>query len=157
VSVIGASSCTADEEAFAEGLGNRLAKAGIVTLTGGRGGVMAAASKGAASAGGLTVGFLPGSDVSKANEWVRVALPTGLGELRNALVVRAGMVVVAIGGEYGTLSEMALALKWGKRVIGWRTWRPTKDDLTITSIISVASVDEAMSHIDRVLKRPGEP
>jgi uncharacterized protein (TIGR00725 family) len=118
---------------------------------------MAAASRGAARAGGLTVGLLPGGDASESNEWVQLAIPTGLGELRNALVVRAGAAVVAIGGEYGTLSEIGLALKWGKPVIGWRTWHPTRIGLTTTSIISVASVDEAMAHIDRVLTQTEDP
>ena len=84
--------------------------------------MMAAACRGAAEAGGLTVGILPGSDRGAANQWVRVAIPTGLGELRNGLVVRAADVVVAVGGAYGTLSEVALALKTDVRVIGLGTW-----------------------------------
>lgn len=91
-------------------------------MTGGLGGAMAEACRGAASAGGVTVGLLPGLDRRDANEWVSVALPTGLGELRNGLVVRAADAVVAVGGGYGTLSEIALALKAGKRVVGIRSW-----------------------------------
>ena len=83
---------------------------------------MEAACRGAKQAGGLTVGILPGSDRSDANPYVDVALPTGLGEARNALVVRAADAVIAIGGGYGTLSEIALALKAGKPVIGLDTW-----------------------------------
>jgi hypothetical protein len=83
---------------------------------------MAAASEGAASVGGLVVGLLPGLDRGEANEWVSVAIPTGLGELRNGLVVRAADAVVAVQGGYGTLSEIALALQAGKRVVGIRTW-----------------------------------
>jgi uncharacterized protein (TIGR00725 family) len=83
---------------------------------------MEAACRGAKQAGGLTVGILPGSDRSEANPYVDVVLPTGLGEARNALVVGAADVVVAVGGGYGTLSEIALALKAGKRVIGLGTW-----------------------------------
>lgn len=89
---------------------------------------MAAACRGAASEGGLTVGFLPGTDRSEANEWVALALPTGMGEMRNALVVRAAQAVVAVGGEYGTLSEIALALKLGRPVIGLRTWTLGRGD-----------------------------
>jgi len=83
---------------------------------------MEAACRGAKEAGGLTVGILPGSDRSEANPYVDVVLPTGLGEARNALVVGAADVVIAVGGGYGTLSEIALALKAGKRVIGLGTW-----------------------------------
>jgi hypothetical protein len=83
---------------------------------------MEAACRGAKEAGGLTVGILPGSDRSEANPYVDVVLPTGLGEARNALVVGAADVVIAVGGGYGTLSEVALALKAGKRVIGLGTW-----------------------------------
>jgi uncharacterized protein (TIGR00725 family) len=83
---------------------------------------MAAACRGAAEAGGLTIGILPGNDRHDANRWVRVVLPTGLGELRNGLVVRSAHSLIAIGGEYGTLSEIALALKAGCRVVGLRTW-----------------------------------
>ena len=93
-----------------------------MVVTGGLGGVMASASRGAASAGGLVVGLLPGADRSAANEWVTVAIPTGLGELRNGLVVRACDAMVAVGGGYGTLSEIALALKAGKRVVGIGSW-----------------------------------
>jgi uncharacterized protein (TIGR00725 family) len=91
-------------------------------LTGGHGGVMAAASRGATEAGGLTVGILPGDDRNRANEWVDVAIPTGLGELRNGLIVRAADVLIAVGGAYGTLSEVALALKTGVPVVALGGW-----------------------------------
>ena len=84
--------------------------------------MMEAACRGAKEADGLTVGILPGSDRSEANPFVDVALPSGLGEARNVLVVRAADVVIAIGGGYGTLSEIALSLKAGKRVLGIGTW-----------------------------------
>jgi uncharacterized protein (TIGR00725 family) len=91
-------------------------------VCGGLGGVMEAACRGAAGAGGTTLGLLPGTDRHDANPHVSVAVATGLGEGRNALVVRAADAVVAIGGGYGTLSEIALALKAGKPVIGLGTW-----------------------------------
>jgi uncharacterized protein (TIGR00725 family) len=103
-------------------VGRLVAERGAVLVCGGRGGAMEAACRGAKQAGGLTVGILPGSDRSDANPYVDVALPTGLGEARNALVVRAADAVIAIGGGYGTLSEIALALKAGKPVIGLDTW-----------------------------------
>ena len=99
-------------------MGRELARAGAIVVNGGGGGVMAAASRGADAAGGLVVGILPGSDRSDANQWVGVALPTGLGELRNGLIVRAADVVLAVGGAYGTLSEIALALATGVPVVG---------------------------------------
>ena len=106
----------------AEEVGAELARLGAVVVTGGRGGVMEAACRGAKEAGGTTVGILPGSDRAEANAWVDVALATGLGEARNALVVRAADALVAVGGGYGTLSEVALALKAGKTVIGLESW-----------------------------------
>jgi uncharacterized protein (TIGR00725 family) len=107
----------------AEAVGTQLARRGAVLVSGGLGGVMAAACRGAHEAGGLTLGILPGSDRAAANPWVTVAVATGLGELRNGLVVRAADAVIAVAGEYGTLSEIALALKAGKPVVGLGTWR----------------------------------
>jgi uncharacterized protein (TIGR00725 family) len=122
VAVVGPGDASAAELEDAEAVGRGLAEAGATLVCGGLGGVMAAACRGAVGAGGMTVGILPGSDRAAANEWVRVAIPTGIGELRNGLVVRAADVVVAVGGAYGTLSEVALALKTGVPVIGLGTW-----------------------------------
>ena len=99
-----------------------LARRRAVLVCGGLGGVMEAACRGARSEGGTTVGILPGLDRAAANPHVSVAVATGLGEARNALVVRAADALIAVGGAYGTLSEIALALKGGKPVIGLRTW-----------------------------------
>lgn len=123
VAVIGAGQCSADEAHSAEEIGRLLAEAGAVVLTGGRGGVMEAASRGANLAGGLTVGILPGDDASQANPWVGLPIVTGLGEARNAVLMRTAEAVIAVGGEYGTLSEIAFALKFGRPVIGIHTWR----------------------------------
>jgi uncharacterized protein (TIGR00725 family) len=122
IAVVGASSPTDAQLQAAEAVGQILGAAGAVVITGGRGGVMAAASRGARQAGAIVLGVLPGSDRSQANEWVTVALPTGLGELRNGLVVRAADAVVAVGGAYGTLSEIALALAAGTPVVGFDSW-----------------------------------
>jgi uncharacterized protein (TIGR00725 family) len=94
----------------------RLAKAGIALVCGGRGGVMEAASRGASEAGGCMIGLLPDNDVSQANAYLTVALPTGMGEMRNALIARSCFGLIAIGGGLGTISEMALGLKLGKPV-----------------------------------------
>jgi uncharacterized protein (TIGR00725 family) len=106
----------------AEVVGAELARRGAVVVCGGLGGVMEAACRGAVEAGGLTLGILPGDARAAANPWVTMAVPTGLGELRNGLVVRTSDVMIAIAGEYGTLSEIALALKAGMRVVGLETW-----------------------------------
>jgi uncharacterized protein (TIGR00725 family) len=122
VAVVGASQATPELEATAERVGELLARAGAIVITGGRGGVMAAASRGAHNAGGTAIGLLPGTSRADANEWVTIALPTGLGELRNGLIVRAADVLIAVGGAYGTLSEVALALAADVPVIGLDSW-----------------------------------
>jgi uncharacterized protein (TIGR00725 family) len=138
VAVIGASQPTPGDMEDAEAVGRGLAERGAIVITGGRGGVMAAASRGAAKAGGVVVGMLPGLDRSDANEWVGVAIPTGLGELRNGLVVRGADAVVAVGGAYGTLSEIALALHAGTPVFGLHTWE-------IEGVRQLGSSGEAIS------------
>ena len=122
IAVIGASAPSPEQEQAAEDIGRGLGAAGCVVITGGRGGVMAAASRGAHEAGATVVGILPGTDRRDANEWVGIALPTGIGELRNGLIVRAADAVVAVGGAYGTLSEIALALAARVGVVGYDTW-----------------------------------
>ena len=124
IAVVGPGAADAEELALAEEAGAAIAEAGAGLVCGGLGGVMEAACRGARSRGGLTVGLLPGVDRDAANGWVVVAVPTGLGEARNALVVRAADAVVAIGGGWGTLSEIALALKTGVPVVGVGTWEP---------------------------------
>ena len=125
--VVGAGSCTEPEAEAARGIGRALARHGFVVVTGGLGGVMEAACRGAREAGGTTVGLLPGVDRSAANAYVEVALPTGMGEMRNALVVRCADVVIAVAGEHGTLSEIAFALKTGVPVVGIGTWDLSAD------------------------------
>jgi uncharacterized protein (TIGR00725 family) len=122
VAVIGAAACSPAEAEVAETVGRVLAQGGATVVCGGRGGVMEAACRGARSAGGLTVGILPGADPAAANPYVDVVIATGLGEARNAIVARTARAVVAIGGRYGTLSEVAFALKHGLPVVGVNTW-----------------------------------
>jgi uncharacterized protein (TIGR00725 family) len=122
----------------AERVGAGLAAAGAIVITGGGSGVMEGASRGAAQAGGLVVGILPGGDRAGANPWVGVALPTGLGELRNGLIVRSADALVAVGGAYGTLSEIALALTAGVPVVGLDTW-------AIDGVRSAASATDAVA------------
>jgi uncharacterized protein (TIGR00725 family) len=122
VAVVGPGEASPDQLHTAEEVGAGLAAAGAVVVTGGLGGVMEAACRGARSRRGRTLGILPGDDRDAANGWVEIAVPTGMGELRNGLVVRAADAVVAIGGGHGTLSEIALALKLGRPVVGLGTW-----------------------------------
>src|ERR671922_2485571 len=124
IAIVGAGEATPDELARAEEAGAAVAEADAGLVCGGLGGVMEAACRGARSRGGLTLGLLPGTDRDAANGWVIVAVPTGLGEARNTLVVRAADAVVAIGGGWGTLSEIALAVKVGVPVVGLGTWEP---------------------------------
>jgi hypothetical protein len=107
---------------LAEDVGRRIAALGVVLVCGGSGGVMEAACRGAVAQGGLTLGLLPGDDRQAANPYVRLAVPTGMGQARNLVIVLSARVVIAIGGEYGTLSEIALARKAGRTVIGLHTW-----------------------------------
>ena len=123
IAVIGASQASRQEESAAERVGTELARAGALVICGGGPGVMASASRGAAQAGGIVIGILPGDDRSRANQWVSIALATGLGELRNGLIVRACDAAVAVGGAYGTLSEIGLALAQGVPVVGLGTWQ----------------------------------
>lgn len=107
----------------AEVVGGAIAAAGADLVCGGLGGVMAAASRGARAAGGRTIGILPGGERAEANPDVDVAIPTGLGEARNAVVVRAADALIAVAGGWGTLSEIALAVKLARPVVGIGTWR----------------------------------
>lgn len=134
---------TTEELDAAEEVGRLLAEAGAVVVCGGLGGVMEAACRGARASGGLTLGILPGRDRRDANPHVAVAVPTGLGEARNALVVRAADAVVAVGGAYGTLSEIALALKGGTPVVGLNTWELARGGAPDAGVVAVHSAAEA--------------
>lgn len=135
VAVVGPSQPAPGEAEAAREVGRLLALGGAIVVTGGRGGAMEAACEGAKEGGGMTVGLLPGFDRGEANGCVDVAIPTGLGQLRNGLVVRAADAVVAVAGAYGTLSEIALALAEATPVVGLGTWdlaRAGVDDLGLT-------------------------
>jgi uncharacterized protein (TIGR00725 family) len=106
--------------------------------------VMEAACRGAAAAGGTSIGILPGGSRSQANEYVTVAIPTGLGEARNALVVRAADALIAIAGEWGTLSEIAFAMKTGKPVVGLGTWELARGGEPVEGIERASGAREAV-------------
>ena len=144
VAVVGPGEASPDQLHTAEEVGAGLAEAGAVVVTGGLGGVMEAACRGARSRRGRTLGILPGDDRDAANGWVEIAVATGLGELRNGLVVRAADAVVAIGGGHGTLSEVALALKLGRPVVGLGTWQ-------VHGVDHVSTPEDALSLIAGLL------
>jgi uncharacterized protein (TIGR00725 family) len=144
VAVIGPGEASPAELHAAEEIGAGLAGAGAVVVTGGLGGVMEAACRGARSRRGRTLGILPGEDRDAANGWVDVAVATGMGELRNGLVVRAVDAVVAVGGGHGTLSEIALALKLGRPVVGLGTWE-------VHGVAHVSTPEEALASIAGLL------
>ncbi len=158
VSVIGAGISSPEQDADAEKVGRLLAERGIILACGGRGGVMLAACRGAIQASGITVGILPGTDLRDANPFLTIALPTGLNHARNALVVLAGQAVIAIGGGSGTLSEIAMALKMGRKVIGLNTWRAEDHRGEAADIYEVESPEEAVAAAISFisLNKPGE-
>ncbi|MDX1493606.1 MAG: hypothetical protein R3253_06090, partial [Longimicrobiales bacterium] len=124
---------------------------GAVVVCGGRSGVMEAVARGAREAGGVTVGVLPGPEAVEANPWISIPLPSGLGEARNALVVRAGEAVVAVGGGWGTLSEISLARKMGRPVT--TVGRPPADGLELHASPTAEdaadwALDQARAHRD---------
>jgi uncharacterized protein (TIGR00725 family) len=145
VAVCGSSIGTEEELAWAEEVGRLLAEAGAIVVCGGLGGVMDAAARGASAGGGVSVGLLPGDDRLGASEHLTVALPTGMGEMRNALIVRAADAVVAIGGEWGTLSEIAFAMRTGKPVVGLGTWDLSRSGRSTGGIVLASSPSEAVS------------
>jgi uncharacterized protein (TIGR00725 family) len=130
VAVIGAGGCTQDSETarLAEEVGLRLARAGAIVVTGGLGGVMEAAPRGAAEAGGTVIGILPGNSIEEANRYCTEVVASGVGHARNLAVVGSGEVVIAIGGEWGTLSEIGHARAIGRTVIALRGWQLTGRD-----------------------------
>lgn len=138
VAVVGSSRARSVDVEQAQAAGRRLAELGAIVVTGGRGGVMEAASRAAKEAGGTTVGLLPGLDRSDANAWLDIALPTGLGEMRDALVARAAHALVAVGGAWGTLAEIAFARAAGTPVFGVGSWELGED-----GVVAVATGAEA--------------
>jgi uncharacterized protein (TIGR00725 family) len=145
IGVIGAGECSESIYGLAREVGLEIGKRGWVLVCGGLGGVMEASARGCTEAGGLTVGILPGLEKASANAYIKIPLPTGLGEGRNLLVVRAAEVLISIAGGYGTLAEIALALKMDKPVIGLETWPD------IPGIRYVSDCREAMQWVSNLV------
>ncbi|MBU0672777.1 MAG: TIGR00725 family protein [Candidatus Margulisbacteria bacterium] len=158
ISVVGESDASRQNYKLAEEVGRLIAKAGAVLICGGLKGVMEAAAKGAKSAGGLTVGILPGSHHDQANPYIDIPIVTGLGYARNKLVVKTGYAVIAIGGKYGTLSEIAFALGYGVPVVGLGTWELIRGNGKVDQGINyVRSASEAVETALNLIKKQYKP
>lgn len=144
IGVLGPNAATDDEYALGVEIGRYIAEAGAVLFCGGLGGMMQAAAEGAKLAGGQTVGILPRSDKADANAFIDTAIPTGLGPYRNAMLVNSCDVVIAVYGAYGTLSEIAFALRLGIPVVGLHTWEVLRDGQPDPGIHVVHSALEAV-------------
>jgi uncharacterized protein (TIGR00725 family) len=153
IAVVGNSSCSPEEAKLAESVGELLAQQGATIVCGGLGGVMEAACRGAKSEGGLTIGILPGQDPSTANPWVDIPVVTGIGEARNVAVVKSAQAVIAIGGRYGTLTEIAYALKNNIPIIGLNTWSLSRNGQKDDSIIRVRSASQAVDKAISLAKK----
>jgi uncharacterized protein (TIGR00725 family) len=147
IGVIGTGESSLKAERIAEEVGSEIAKNGAILINGGLGGVMEASARGAKRNGGTTIGILPGMNPLDANRFIDVAIPTGMGDMRNILIVRASKAIIAINGSYGTLSELAIALKHKKPVIGIDTWNISRDIIRVTSALE--AVNKAIDEIDK--------
>lgn len=151
IGVIGAGVADAGLAARAEAVGRALAEAGYAVVTGGLGGVMHAASKGAREAGGEVLAVLPGDDPLAATPFATQVIATGIGDARNAVLANSAAAFVAVGGEYGTLSEIAFMLKRGKPVIAWDSWDVDPQ------VVAVESAAAAVAALRRALESPRRP
>ena len=145
IAVIGGGQPSPQEAQFAEEVGRELAMGGAILVCGGLGGVMESACKGAQSEGGVTIGILPGESRQAANPYVQIPIVTGIGHARNLAVVKSAQAVIAIGGSYGTLSEISHALQSGIPVIGLNTWSLSRNSQQDNSIILAQNPTEAVN------------
>ncbi len=145
IAIIGGSQCTKEEAQTAEEVGRELARQGAILVCGGLGGVMEAACRGASTEGGTTIGILPGENRLTANPYVQIPIATGIGYARNIAVVKSAQAVIAIGGSYGTLSEIAHALQSDIPLIGLNTWSLSRNGQQDSSIILAQNPEEAVN------------
>jgi uncharacterized protein (TIGR00725 family) len=148
IAVVGPELADPRNDTVAFEVGKEIARRGHVLVCGGRGGAMRAACRGARDAGGATIGILPGEDRAEANEFVDFAIVTGLGSARNAIIARTADAMIAVGGRYGTLSEIALALVWGKPVAGLGTWTLTAPDGELAPVVACESALDAVDYCE---------
>lgn len=145
IAVVGSGEPDPKNEKIAYELGGLIAKQGATLICGGLGGVMNAAARGTHDAGGTSIGILPSLDRQSSSKYLTFSLPTGLGEARNTIIAKSADVVIAVGGEFGTLSEVAFALKAGRPVIGINTWHLFKEGKENTSIARAKDAEEAIT------------
>lgn len=144
ISVIGDGSCDQTTARLAENVGRLIAEAGAVLVCGGLGGVMEAACRGAQEAGGVTLGILPGLDRAEGNPYLDYTVATGIGHARNLAVAASGDAVIAVGGRFGTLSEIGLARKAGRPVVVLVGWETKRDGQTPGGIMTAETPEEAV-------------
>ncbi|TET53574.1 MAG: TIGR00725 family protein [Actinobacteria bacterium] len=144
IAVVGSSEPDPQNEKIAYELGKLIAKNGATLICGGLGGIMNAAAKGVNEAGGTSIGILPSDSRSNSSEYLTFALSTGLGEARNTVIAKSADVMIAIGGEFGTLSEISFALKAMKPVIGINTWHLSKNDKEAEAIARAKDAQDAI-------------
>jgi hypothetical protein len=152
VAVIGTRTPSTEEAKLAEEVGRELAKNGVILICGGLGGVMEQACRGAFAEGGLTIGIIPDDDPKSANPYVKIPIATGMGYARNVIIVKSAQVIIAIGGAYGTLTEIGYALDSKVPVIGLRTWKISRNNQTDKSIIRVRNAREAVRQALKLIK-----
>ena len=147
IGVIGAGQCSLEIERLAEEVGREIAKKKALLICGGLGGVMEASARGAKKEGGVTIGILPGFSFEDANPFIDIPIVTGLSHARNVLVVRSSQAIIAVEGGYGTLSEIGIALKLRKPVVGLRTWDVSK------KIVTVETPEDAVKKAISLIKK----
>ena len=153
IAVIGTRKPSPEESSLAEEVGRELAKNGITLICGGLGGVMEDTCRGARAEGGLTIGVIPGDDPKSANPYVQIPIVTGIGYARNVIIVKTAQAIIAVGGGYGTLTELGYALDSKKPVIGLKTWKFSRNNQMDKSIIRVNSTKEAVNKALKQVKR----
>ncbi len=145
VAIIGARDASPEGLEFAYEIGKLFGQKGILVYTGGAGGIMEAACKGVQAGGGISVGVLKGNDLEGANEYINIPIMTGMGDLRNGIIIRSVQGAIAVEGAYGTLSEIAYTLSDKKPVLGYRSW-------DITGLQAVQSPQEAVDTLLEQIK-----
>jgi uncharacterized protein (TIGR00725 family) len=153
IAVIGTRQPSPEESKLAQEVGRELAKNGVVLICGGLGGVMKETCRGAYGAGGLTIGVIPGDDRKSANPYVQIPIVTGIGYARNVIIIKSAQAVIAVGGGYGTLTEIGYALDSKIPVIGLGTWKISRNNQIDKSIIRAANAKQAVSQALKLIKR----